>query len=268
MKENLFLLVLCVILLICSGISAILGLLKGKKIYGKETPSAIAQVLAQDMVTVYIIIPLFIISIFLLCKSSVYGNILVAGLSGYFLYTYASYSFYSYFNKIFLVNVAAFSSALFLFVLSTIELVHIMNSFTIPRIQLFLGGILLIIPGSLLLYMWLSQLIPATFKNKPVPILDLSQGKMTIQVKDLGIIAPTLLGFGFLLLFSTNASFTKAWLLILILTGTSMFAAVTAMAINETRSGYPDKPGIVIFSLLTLSYFLFFIWVVFSLKIS
>lgn len=257
-----------VVLLLTVTTSVIIGLLKGKAIYKKETKQIIAQIYAQDIVTSFII-PFYIYALFLLYNNSVYGNILIAGFAGYFLYTYASYAFYCYFNKLFLINLTAFSLSMFTFIFATNNLIDAMNYIDFHKKQLLVGGgIWFIILGCFLLFLWLSQLLPATIKNKQAPILDETQGKLVIQVLDLGVLAPTLIVFGILLIIKNYISYVQAFFFILLVKGITPGLAITAMAINQTREGSPEKPGIIIFSIVSFISILFFIWVLLDLNVT
>ena len=268
MHDYRLILSISVVLILTIMISVIIGLLKGKAIYKKEIPSIIAQLYAQDIVTLFIM-PLYIYSLILLYNDSIYESILIAGIAGYLLYTYASYSFFCYFNKLFLINVTAFSLSLLVFVLGAIQLIDVMNNTDLNSNHLLVGGgIWFIIIGCFILFLWLSQLLPATIKDAHVAILDESQGKLTIQALDLGLLAPAWIVFGILLISGNDNNYVQAWFFILLAKGMTLGLAVTIMAINQTREGYPNKPGILIFSFLSFIQILLFLWVLLEVNVS
>lgn len=93
-------------------------MMHGHGLYYYETVSTAAQAIAQDVVTLLVGIPLLIIALVLYKKGSLRGQLLLAGTLGYFLYTYASYTFGAAYNVLFLLYVSLFSLSLFAFILS------------------------------------------------------------------------------------------------------------------------------------------------------
>ncbi len=85
----------------------------GRDIYNNDSVS----VVAQDCVTVFLGVPLLILSLVFARKGYLRARLLLAGTLAYFLYTYMSYSFLSMYNALFLVYVALMSLSLFAFVL-------------------------------------------------------------------------------------------------------------------------------------------------------
>ncbi len=90
----------------------------GQGLYHYDTITSAAQEKSQDVVTLFMGIPLLLLSLILYRRGSLRGHLLLAGTLGYFLYTYASMAFYIANNNLFLVYVALFSASLFAFVLS------------------------------------------------------------------------------------------------------------------------------------------------------
>ncbi|MBL8101474.1 MAG: hypothetical protein JNM02_03000, partial [Anaerolineales bacterium] len=93
-------------------------MIRGHGLYRFDTVSSSSQEVGQDIVTLLIGIPLLITGILLTRKGSLRGQLLLTGVLGYFLYTYASMCFLTAFNPFFLVYVALFSLSLFGFILS------------------------------------------------------------------------------------------------------------------------------------------------------
>ena len=92
--------------------------LYGKGLYQHESVAMASQAIAQDYVTLFLGIPLLLVSWFMTEKGLFKGKLLLTGTLGYFLYTYASYSFLAMYNSMFLVYVALMSASFFAFTLS------------------------------------------------------------------------------------------------------------------------------------------------------
>ena len=74
----------------------------GKGLYQNDSVSAASQAIAQDVVTLFLGIPLLLVSLYLFRKGLLKGKLLLAGTIAYFLYTYTSYSFLSMLNRFFI----------------------------------------------------------------------------------------------------------------------------------------------------------------------
>ncbi|QVK17541.1 hypothetical protein KHQ81_11875 [Mycoplasmatota bacterium] len=247
--------ILSIIIIVLSGIASSIGVfsnysnenlnfislygdtitLYGKGIYHHDSVSLALQAVAQDLVTLVVGLPLLIISLYLFRKNLIKGKLLLTGTLGYFLYTYTSYTFYSMYNQLFLLNVTLMSLCFFTFTLTfmTIDVSKIKNSFkdTFP-IKLVSSFVLVI--GGFIGLMWLGMIIN--------PLIDGTYPKelehyttLVIQGMDLGFVVPTSILAGVLLLKKKPFGYVLAPLIII--KGVSMLTAMTAMVINMTLSG-------------------------------
>jgi hypothetical protein len=87
-------------------------------LYFWDTVSSVAQMQANDLVTLVLGLPLLAISFWLTLRGSLRGRLLLTGTLGFVLYTYITMCFGAAYNKLFLVYVALFSLSLFAFILS------------------------------------------------------------------------------------------------------------------------------------------------------
>src|SRR6266478_3763602 len=92
--------------------------LYGQGLYHYDTIASASQEKGQDVVTLFLGIPLLVVSLLLYRKGSLRGHLLLTGTLGYFLYTYGSMAFLTSYNPLFLAYVALFSASLFAFVLA------------------------------------------------------------------------------------------------------------------------------------------------------
>ena len=79
--------------------------LYGKGLYARNSVSGAVQAIAQDMVTLFMIVPGMIAALLMIRKGRVIGMFLLTGLFGYMLYTYMSYAFLMFYNDLFLLYV-------------------------------------------------------------------------------------------------------------------------------------------------------------------
>jgi len=231
-------------------------LIRGHGLYAYDTVSSSSQEVAQDVVTLILGIPLLITGIVLTRKGLLRGRLLLTGGLGYFLYTYASMSFLTAFNPLYLVYVALFSLSLFGFILSLsgLDPIEVVNhtSAQFPHRAI---AIYFIIVGGFLSLAWLGLVVPPMFSGKPPAGLE-SAITMVIQSLDLGVIVPTSLITAVLLLKQRPWGFTLASVVLLKIL--SMGAALVAMVLNQMREGVAIDPiTSIFFVLISLSGIIF-----------
>lgn len=225
--------------------------INARGLYYWDTVSSAAQMQANDLVMLVLGLPLLAISFRLSLRNSLRGQLLLAGTLGFILYTYITMCFGAAYNPLFLVYVALFSLSLFAFVL-------VMMSFDIPSLpahfseKLPRGWIaaLLFSAGGFLLLAWLGRIV-ATFAPGAIPALE-NTTSMFIQAMDLGIVVPTCILSGILLLRR------NPWGYLLASVGMLKFLtlgiAVSLMGFNLWRIGEPiSVVELVIFPTIALT---------------
>jgi hypothetical protein len=205
----------------------------GQGLYRYETVSFYAQAIAQDIVTLLLGVPLLIISLLMSKKGSMRGRVLLTGTLAYFLYTYASYSFLSAFNEVYLFYVAIFSLSLFAVILSFMSIPvdelagHIQAGY--PRKGL---GIFCLSVGIVIALMWLARIVPATLQES-APVGLEAASTLVIQSLDLGLVVPLGILSGVLLLRKQNWGYLLGT--VFLFKGTTLVIAVFVMAVNMMR---------------------------------
>jgi len=207
--------------------------LYGKGLYYKDSVSMAPQARAQDIVTLFFGIPLLIISLLLSNKNSIRGKLLLTGTIGYFLYTYASYSFLVTYNIFFLIYVALMSLSFFCFIINftSPELKCLDKHFKQNFHKKYIG-IFTIIIGVVVCFMWLDLIVPS-MKNAPTVLEHYTT--LVIQALDLGFIAPLAVISGILLIKNKTLGYLLAS--IMIIKGTTLLLAVTMMIVFMVSSG-------------------------------
>jgi hypothetical protein len=164
--------------------------IQGSGLYKYDSVTLASQGIAQDVVTLFMGVPLLLISLWFYQKNPLRGKLVLAGTLAYFLYTYILYAFNTAFNVLFLVYVALSSLCLFAVILTlmSIDVAGLPEHFTskLPRKSIIT---FLIISASFLLVAWLGRIVPAYFDNTPPVGLENST-TLGIQVMDLGLIVP------------------------------------------------------------------------------
>jgi hypothetical protein len=173
----------------------------GQGWYRYDTPIIALGFMAGDGVVLLLGIPLLVISLLRYHRGSLKGGLLLVGALAYFVYTYGSMTFGAAYNNLFLVYTILFAASLFAFVLAFTSIdpqavsVRVMSH--LPRRSL---AIYLIVTGVVLVGIWGGlSLLPALFQGK-APAELASYTTVVTHATDLGIIAPTSILAGILLL--------------------------------------------------------------------
>jgi hypothetical protein len=188
-------------------------------------------------------------------KGLLKGSLLLTGTLGYFLYTYASYSFLSMYNSMFLVYVALMSASFFAFTL-------MMMSYDINSLPLFfsekmpvkfLGGFLLFV-SFVFGMMWTGKL-GFPLMNHTLPPGDLQHyTTFVIQALDLGFVVPVGLLAGVLLIMRKPFGFLLAP--VIIIKEITLLTAMTSMIFLQIKAGVQIGDlliwSIILFNLLVI----------------
>ncbi|MFB3162091.1 hypothetical protein ABLO26_11990 [Neobacillus sp. 179-J 1A1 HS] len=226
----------------------------GKGLYSHDSVSMAAQAIAQDYVTLFLGVPLLLLSFYMYRKGFLKGSLLLTGTLGYFLYTYASYSFLSMYNSMFLIYVALMSASFFAFIL-------MMMSFDVENLSLFfsekmpvkfLGGFLLFV-SFVFGMMWTGKLGFPLLNNTPPADLQ-HYTTFVIQALDLGFVVPAGLLAGILLMMRKPFGYLLAP--VIIIKEITLLTALTAMILLQLKAGveigYLLVWSIILFNLLVI----------------
>ncbi len=213
--------------------------ISGAGLYRWDTVGSAAQMRANDAVTLALVVPALLVAWVLARRGSLRGRLVLAGGLGFMLYTYATMCFGAAYNEFFLIYVALFSLSLFAFVLAMMDIdpASLPSRFSerLPRVPI---AVLLFAAAAFLALAWLGR-IAATLRPGAVPALD-NVTSMFIQAMDLGIVVPTCVLSGVLLLKR------RPWGYLLAAVGMLKFfalgTAVSLMAVNMARHGVPVGP--------------------------
>lgn len=194
------------ILIIIGMVTAVLsGFFLYKTIVDNEI--LIAQARASDIITFFIIIPIFIIALILSKRGSLKGIILWFGCLIYSFYGYLYYVFQANYNPLFLLFVGIVALSFFTLIGLYSQLIQEedikCNFDSIPSKMI---GIFLITTSCLVILMWLREIITGLITNvDPPQVVDYN--KHAIYGIDLIFFAPTSIILGILVV-RRNSKFT------------------------------------------------------------
>lgn len=245
------------IILIMTALIAILAIFAAgsglllKDTYKNDTTSGAAQQRGNDLVALVLCVPLLLVSAYFAAKGSLRGRLIWTGTVFFFLYTYASQSFLTAYNQMFLVYVAAFSLSLYTFAYSllTLDASKVKESFAGAPVKITAGFMYLVCIA--LLFMWVGGIIlPSLLADQRPPALE-TYTTLVIQALDLGIIAPLAAITGTLLLRREAWGYALASLVLI--KGITLGTGILSMVVFMAQAGVEIVlPEVLIFIVLTL----------------
>lgn len=215
----------------------------GKGLYKNDSVAMASQAIAQDYVTLFLGIPLLLLSFYYAKKGLIKGRLLLTGTLGYFLYTYISYSFLSMYNKMFLVYVLLMSASFFAFTMMMIsfEMGTLQEYFGQQLPVKWIGGFLLFV-SFIFSMMWLGKIVPSLFSSAPPAGLE-HYTTLVIQALDLGFVIPVGILAGILVIKRTAFGYLLSS--IMIIKDITLITALTMMIILQMIAGIKVSIGLL-----------------------
>jgi hypothetical protein len=181
---------LTLLILILLPLATLTGLLVSG--FYRDTVWMVPQARGQDLVTLLAIEPLLIVALLIYRTRPIAATLAWAGALSYVLYTYAMYSYTTYFNALFLVYVALFSASLFALIdlLAHLDPEHVRAAMSTKLPARVIAGYCALV-GLFFLVAWLGQIVPATLQGTvPEPILLANTPTSAVHVQDLAVALP------------------------------------------------------------------------------
>lgn len=223
----------------------------GSGLYKNDSISTASQGRAQDAVTMFLGIPLLLISLRISNKGLLKGKLLLTGTLGYFLYTYISYTFLSMYNSFFLIYVILMSMSFFAFTIMMLS--FDMNNFSSmfsEKLPVKLVGGFLIFIAVVIGLMWL-KIIASPLLSGTAPQQLEHYTTLTIQALDLGFVVPCSILGGVLIIKRRPLGYLLSS--VLIIKCITMLTALTAMVIGQILAGvYVSTAVMIIFPLFNI----------------
>lgn len=218
-------------------------MINGHGLYYYDTVSSAAQQQGNDVITLFVALPLLVISTWMTLRGSLRGQLLLTGTIGFFLYTYLSMCMLTAFNALFLVYVAIFGLSLYAFILCmmSFDLESLPRHFSDSLPRGWIAALLFAI-GAFLTVSWLARVLSPLVQNT-APLLD-NATTMVIQAMDLSLIVPLAILSGILLL--RRSAWGYLLTSVFVLKAITLGLAVSAMVVNMTLAGTPDSASIAI----------------------
>lgn len=221
----------------------------GYGIYQQMSAVVAPQGIAQDVITLFLAVPLLLISLYYHRNGSVRGTFLLAGTTTYLLVTYLFYLTMAMYNPLFLVYAALLGCTFFSLFLLLQGLYHAsLDELFTGRRPWRWSGWFLIINGSLIALLWLSVVLPPLLDGTLYPVELEHYTTLIVQGLDLGLLLPLSIVTGWLCLRKHEMGLLLApvYLIFVSLIMIALFSKLIAMGLL----GEPVFPAIVLIPIL------------------
>ena len=227
--------------------------------YARENSLYAAQGIGQDIVNLFIVVPILLLAAFFAWRKSKLGLLIWSGAVFYLAYSYTIYSFGLHFNNLFiaycLILGLSFYSLVYFLISSLRENV---SQWFASDVSTKPTGIFLVVIAVLFYFIWLSEIIPAILINAtPKSIIESGLLINPVHVLDIAICLPALIVTGIALIKKKNIGFLLAPTMLLFCI--FMAVAIAAMLITMKAKGLDTNLVLTaIFGFITLlsSFFL------------
>ena len=206
----------------------------------RDVPGLVAQAKGQDLISVFVVLPMLIIMAILARRGSLRAHLIWLGVMAYLVYTYASYAFAIQYNPLFLVYIALLGCSLYALigVLATLDMAGLKAHFIEKTPARAVSGLLAVL-AFLFYFLWLSELIPALVAGKiPQSILDDRTPTNAIHVLDMAWILPAFVITAVNLWRKHALGYSLAGVMLTFFV--LLASAALSMALLEAKAGDPE----------------------------
>lgn len=223
----------------------------GRGIYRHMPADVAIQGIAQDFITLFIGIPLLLITLPGYRKKSARAHFLLSGTLGYFLVTYLFYTAMAMYNILFLAYAALLGLSFFALFLTLKEFdpASVSRYFS-HKAPVKFTGCFLIFNSIIIALLWLSVVLPPLLNGTIYPD-DLHHfTTLIVQGFDLGLLLPISFIVGLMLMKNkaTGYLFGTPYIIFLSILMTALTAKIIAMAVN----GVNVVPAVFIIPVINL----------------
>jgi len=217
----------------------------------RDDPTLLPQIYGQDLLTLVVAVPVLAVSLHYASRGSLRGYVVWLGITGYLLYTYASYAFMTAFNELYLVYTTLLWLTLITFIggMTRLDPAALKRDHGEASVRPYVSFQLLL--AVLVALLWLSEILPATLAGTtPASIAEPSLPTSVIYSLDLGVVVPAFVLTAHWL--RKHRPWGYAFTAVLLVKIATLGGAVLMMVVYMIRDGQAVPiPQIVIFGTLT-----------------
>ncbi len=221
--------------------------------YARDVESMAVQGMGQDIVDLFLVVPLLLVTLVLTKKNHKASSFIFGGTVFYILYSFFIYAFGVHFNFLFLLYCLTLGTSLYLFILIMIELNRMdVQTWFSNKIPVKTTSVYLIVVAIMFYLLWLKDILPAVLTNTvPGSVGDTNLLVNPVHVLDISFALPGLMITAILLLKKQKLGFilTPIFLIFVII----LAIALTGMMIMLKVKNISDDVSIaVIFIIMAI----------------
>lgn len=228
--------------------------------YERDAASMAAQGIGQDIVNLFFVLPLLLLTLIFMLKGSKVATFIFGGTLFYLLYSFVIYSFGVHFNNLFLLYCLTLGLSFYAFVLTLYELSHMeVQGWFGDRTPVRSVGIFLIIISAMFYLLWLKDIIPVILIDSvPQTVSDYKLLVNPVHVLDIAIVLPGLIITAILLLKKRRLGYILApiSLVFIIILAIALIAMVLVLQARDITDDI-SVAGIFVILAIISSIFLF-----------
>jgi len=210
----------------------------GQGLYRHMSADVAPQGIAQDYITLFLAVPLLILSLLLARRGSLRGRYLLAGVLAYFFVTYLFYLVMAMYNTLFVIYVVLLGCSFFAlaFTLAAFDIDGLPDRFAETAPVRPAGGFLLINAFAIGL-LWLHIVVPPLFDGTMIPLETEHYTTLIVQGLDLAILLPLAIISGIWFIRREPAGYLIApvYLIFLSILMTALLAKIVTMGLLGQR---------------------------------
>ena len=221
--------------------------------YERDHVSMAAQGAGQDLVDLFLVVPLLLVTFFLTARGNRKAALVYAGTLAYIMYSFVIYCFGVYFNQLFLLYCLTLSVSLYAFILVFSDLKGQKVESWFGQAPVKLISLYLALVALIFYFLWLKSVVPAILQNEiPKEVSDYNLLVNPVHVVDLVFALPAVLigsvliwrrkGVGFII-----ASLSLVFMVLLTLALAAMVLMLEVRGISE------DHTVAIVFGALSLA---------------
>ncbi|MDF1575592.1 MAG: hypothetical protein P1P86_10435 [Bacteroidales bacterium] len=234
--------------------------------YARDNPSLGAQGAGQDLVDLFLGVPLLLISFYYTARGSRAAALIYGGTLFYIMYSFVIYCFGFHFNRFFLLYCLTLSLSLYAFILFFSELRQQKVERWFEGAPVRLVSIYLIVVALIFYVLWLKSIIPAIIQNQvPGDVSDYGLLVNPVHVIDLVFALPGLIIGAVLIRIERGSGYIIASiaLVFMVLLTLALAAMVLLLMVRGIQEDFTIS---LVFGVLTLTSISFLLLLFRSLK--
>jgi len=238
-----------------------------RSIYSGLTPAFLPQAIAQDIASLAVVSPSWLLLAVLALRGSVHAKLLWLGVTTFTVYNYVIYTFSVPFGPLFPLWVAVLGLSLYSLIggISTTDHAAISRCYTNRRAAATTAWVLIVV-AALFAFVWLSEDLPALIsRTVPKSVTEMQLPTNPVHILDLGFFLPAAVYTGVLLLRRVPLGYTAApaFLVFLILTGLPILLTPVVQSARGAAAGWGVEIPI---ATLTIALLVLLTWLMLTVR--